>query len=139
MDVQVNHLAVLLAALSSMVVGSVWYARGVFGAAWMKMAKVDEKRAKEGAPLALTVAFLSSLVMAYVLAHVTYLSNNFYNNSFLQDALMTGLWMWVGFQGTRILMHDLFEGRRKKLSLMNAGNELVTILVMALIIGLMKV
>ena len=31
MDVEVNYLAVLLAAASSMVVGSIWYAKPVFG------------------------------------------------------------------------------------------------------------
>ncbi len=137
MDVQVNYLAVLLAAASSMAVGSIWYAKSIFGAEWMKLAKIDEKRAKEWAPFALVVAFVSSIIMAYVLAHVAYLSNNFYSNSFLQDALMTGLWMWVGFQGLRLFMHDQFEQRRKKLSILNGGNDLATIMIMALIIGLM--
>ena len=32
MEVQVNHLVVFLAMVSSMVVGAIWYARGDFGA-----------------------------------------------------------------------------------------------------------
>ncbi|MBA2279011.1 DUF1761 domain-containing protein [Candidatus Saccharibacteria bacterium] len=138
MDVQVNYLAVLLAALSSMVVGMVWYAKPVFGTDWQKLVKLSDKDMKAWAPFALVVAFTSSLVMAYVLAHVAFLSNNFYHNSFLQDALTTGLWIWLGFQGLRLFMHDQFERRRKKLSIINAGNELATIMLMALIIGLMK-
>jgi hypothetical protein len=138
MEVEVNYLAVLLAAASSMVVGMIWYAKPVFGADWQHMVKLSDKEMKDWAPFALVVAFVSSLVMAYVLAHVAYLSNSFFGNSFLQDTLTTALWLWLGFIGIRIFMHDQFEHRRKKLSIINAGNELATIMVMALIIGLMQ-
>lgn len=138
MGVEVNWLAVVLAAVSSMVVGMVWYARSTFGNAWISLARMDKKQLDQANPMALVIAFVSSLVMAYVLAHVTFLSNNYFANSFLQDALTTGFWMWLGFIGIRILMHDAFEGRRKKLSMINAGNELVTIMIMSLIIGLIK-
>lgn len=138
MNVDVNWLAVFLAAASSMVVGSVWYAKSVFGNAWINLAGLKEDDIRKGAAKALSIAFVSSLVMAYVLAHVTFLSHNFFNNSFLQDALSTAFWMWLGFQGVRALMHDTFEQRRKKLTLINMGNDLVTIMVMGLIIGLIK-
>jgi hypothetical protein len=139
MDVEVNYMAVLLAAVSSMVVGMIWYAKPVFGGDWQHLVKLSDKDMKDWAPFSLVVAFTSSLVMAYVLAHVTYLSHSFYGNSFLQDSLTTGLWIWLGFQGIRMFMHDQFERRRKKLSIINAGSELATIMVMALIIGLMGV
>lgn len=141
MDVEVNYLAVLLAGASSMVVGSIWYARGVFGNTWAKLAKVDMDKPMDGKKMGLMLGmtFLASLVTAFVLAHVTFLSNKFFGNSFLQDALTTAVWLWLGFTAARIFTHDLFEGRRKKLTLLNWGNELVTVLVMALIIGAMGV
>lgn len=141
MDVDVNYLAVFLAAASSMVVGSVWYAKSVFGGTWAKLAKVDMSKKIEPTKMAWLMGsvFLASLVTAYVLAHVTYLSNQFFGNDFLQDALMTGFWLWLGFTAARIYTHDAFEGRRKKLTLLNFGNELVTIMLMALIIGVMGV
>jgi hypothetical protein len=74
-----------------------------------------------------------------VLAHVTFLSNNFFHNSYLQDALTTAFWVWLGFIALRFYTHDIFEGRRKKLTLLNSAHELVTFLVMALVIGLMGV
>jgi hypothetical protein len=138
MDVQVNYLAVLLAAASSMVVGSVWYAKPVFGDMWTKLAKLDEKKMKQGAGSALAGAFVLSLITAYVLAHVTYLANNFFGNSFLQDALTTAFWVWFGFVMTRILTHNIFEQKPAKLNLLAIGNELVTIMLMGLIIGLFK-
>lgn len=137
MNVEVNYLAIFLAAASSMVVGSIWYAQGVFGNVWAKLAKVDMSKKIEPVQMTLLMlsVFLASLVTAYVLAHVTYLSNQFFANSFLQDALTTAFWLWLAFTAARIYTHDAFEGRRKKLTALNFGNEFVTIMIMALIIG----
>ena len=41
---EINIWAVLLATLSSMVVGSVWYTPKVFGNYWMRVAKVTPER-----------------------------------------------------------------------------------------------
>ena len=141
MEVDVNYLAVLLAGVSSMVVGAIWYSRSVFGEVWMKLAKVkmNGKMTTMDNVRLFGLAFLASLVMAYVLAHVTFLSNDFFGGSFLSSALTTAFWLWLGFTAVRFLTHDLFEGRPMKLTLLSAGNELATVMVMALVIGLMGV
>jgi hypothetical protein len=140
MSVDVNWLAVVLAAVSSMVVGSIWYMPGVFGNAWMKMTKSKMGKGASGAKMAWMYGsvFVASLATAYILAHVTFLANQFFQNSFLEDSLMTAFWLWFGFTAARIYVHDTFEERRKKLTMLNAMHELVTVLVMALIIGLIK-
>lgn len=138
MDVSANYVAVLLAAVSSMVVGSVWYSMKVFGKTWVDLAKVQMGGGKPLAPM-LGMTFVLSLITAYILAHVTFLSNHFFGNSFLQDAMTTAFWMWLGFTACRIAVHDMFEGRRKKLTLLTVGHEFVTFMVMGLIIGLMGV
>ena len=141
MEVDVNYLAVFLAGVSSMAVGAIWYSRSVFGEYWMKLAKVkmgNGMTTMDNVRL-FGLTFLASLVMAYVLAHVTFLSNDFFGGSFLSSALTTAFWLWLGFTAVRFLTHDLFEGRPMKLTLLSAGNELVTALVMALVIGLMGV
>lgn len=137
-NVDVNYLAVFLAAVSSMVVGSIWYAKGVMGTQWMKLVKLDDTGMKKGATKALSLAFVCSLVTAYVLAHVAFLSNAFFGNSFMQDALTTAFWLWLGLTATRMVTHDLFERRPTKLTMMNVTHELVTLLVMAGIIGFFK-
>lgn len=138
MDVSVNYVAVLLAMVSSMVVGSIWYARGVLGNAWIKLAKVDMK-ANKSAAMPIIVTAIVSLITAYVLAHVAYLSNSFFQNSFLQDTLTTAFWMWAGFTAARFITHDAFEGRPAKLTLINVAHEFVTLMVMGLVIGFMGV
>jgi hypothetical protein len=135
-EVEVNYWAVLLAGISSMVVGSIWYAKGVFGDTWMKLAKVDKNK-PYNMVVAMGLTFVASLVTAYILAHVSFLSNQFFDNSFMQDSLTTAFWLWLGFTVARMLTHDLFEGRPVKLITLNAAHEFVTIMVMGLIIGLM--
>lgn len=139
--VEVNYLAVLLAALSTMVVGSVWYSPILFYKQWAKMAGVKVDKDFKGAKAAFTyiTVFIAALVAAYVLAHVAFLSNKFFGGPFLASALTTAFWVWLGFVATRIYTHDAFEGRRKKLTLITVSHELVTFLIMAFIIGLMGV
>lgn len=139
MEVEINYLAVVLAMLSSMVVGSIWYAKSVFGNIWIKLAKVDVKTDTAGMMKPIAVTLVVSLITAYVLAHVAYLSNQFFDNSFLQDTLMTAFWLWLGFTAARFVTHDAFEGRPSKLTVLNLGNEFVTIMIMGLIIGLIGV
>lgn len=136
MEVDINWLGVLGAVVASMVVGFIWYARPVMGEAWMRMVKLDEKKAREAMPKAMIVAVLTSFVTAYVLAHVTYLSYIFFNETYLTSALTTAFWAWLGFTAARFLVHDAFEQRHAKLTYMNIGNELVTFLAMGLVIGL---
>jgi len=141
MDVQINGWAVLLAALSSMVVGSLWYMPAVFGNHWQRLAKVKlEQRKMTNGNMVWVYGsvFVASLVTAYILAHVTYLANQFFHGSYMSDALQTAFWLWLGFTAARLYVHDTFEMRRKKLTILNASHELVTVLVMAIIIGWLK-
>jgi ABC-type Fe3+ transport system permease subunit len=138
-DVDINYLAVVLAMLSSMVVGSIWYAKGVFGDIWAKLVGLKDEDMKQGAGKAMGITLVVSLITAYVLAHVSFLSNSYFGNSFLQDSLTTAFWVWLGFVAARIITHDAFEQRRMKLTALTLGNEFVTIMVMGLVIGLMGV
>ncbi len=143
MTVDINNWAVLLAALSSMVVGSLWYMPATFGKAWQKYTGVDAEKMRKGQSGGQMAwmygsVFVASLVTAYVLAHVAFLAHNFFAGSFLSDTLQTAFWLWLGFTAARVYVHDTFEARRKKLTLLTTSHELVTVLVMALIIGAMK-
>jgi hypothetical protein len=135
MEVQVNLWAVLAATASAMVVGTIWYSDAAFAKAWVKLAKIDIKNHPSIAkPLSITI--VSCLVTAYVLAHVAYLSNRFFHDSFLWDSVATAFWLWLGFAAARLLSHDVFEGRPPKLTAITLGNDFVTIMLMGLVIGL---
>ena len=142
MNVDINYLAVLLAAVSSMVVGSLWYMPATFGKTWMKMTGIKPNRSNMTAGKMAWLygsVFVASLVTAYVLAHMAFIGNKFFQDSFMTSSLQAGFWLWLGFTAVRIYVHDTFEMRRKKLTLLNAAHELVTIMVMAVIIGAMGV
>jgi len=136
MNIEVNNMAVLLATGSSMLVGAIWYSPYVLGKQWMKLTGVTPEKMREGGNKGMLAALARSLVMAYVLAHIVFLTHSFYQNSLIGDALTTGLWIFFGFTGFTIFMHDIFEGRKTKLSLINGAHEFVTIMVMAAVIGI---
>lgn len=137
MDVQVNYVAVLVATLSSMVIGYFWYSPMLFGKQWMKLAKIKPDPSSMGRVMGLAV--VSSALMAFVLAHMVFLANQFYGNSFFYDAVMTAFWLWLGFQFLRVLQRDQFNQRPAKETLIHIGNDFVTIMVMGIIIGLMGI
>ncbi len=135
----VNIWAVLVATLSTMVVGSLWYTPKAFGSWWMQAAKVDRAKAEAAGLRPILVTLVVSFVSAWVLAGATSIAHEFYDGTFLVDALVTGLFLWAGFTAARMITHDAFEGRPGRLTLLNVAHELVTVLVMALIIGLFGV
>jgi hypothetical protein len=139
MEISINYVAVILAALSTMVVGSIWYTPKVFGNLWMKLGNIkpDPTFNNKKAAYLYIGAFLTSLVTAFVLAYFTGIVNRVSSDGFTSAALLSGLLGWLGFTAARIHMHDSFERRRKKLTLLNVTHEFVTIMIMALIIGLM--
>jgi hypothetical protein len=131
----INYWAVIVATLSTLVIGSVWYTPKVFGNAWMRLAKVDPDNAGNAAgPIVVTV--IVSFISAWVLAGATYIAWEFYDGSFLWAAVATALLLWLGVTAARFVTHDAFEGRPSALTALNVVHELVTVLVMAVIIGL---
>jgi uncharacterized membrane protein len=138
MEVEINWIAVGLATLSSMVVGSIWYAKPVFGALWMRLAKLDEKKmeAAKDMPRIMSIALVMSFLAAFVIAHVSDISKEFFEVPALSAALLSALWLWLGISVTTVVVHDIFERRPVKLSLLTIGNQFFTLMAMGLIIGL---
>jgi len=136
---EINIWAVLLATVSSMVVGSIWYSRRVFGGYWMRMAGHDEETVRQNAVAPIVITLLVGLVTAWVLAGAIAITQNFYGGSFLANALVTALILWAGFTAARMVTHDVFDRRPAGLTVLNLAHELVTLEVMALIIGLIGI
>ncbi len=135
-DTTVNLTAVLVAAVSSMVVGFLWYSQLLFGKKWMKLIGMTEghmEAANAGMAKPYTMSFVGSLVMAYVLGLVISLTNavNW------QAGAMTAFWMWLGFVATTGANEYIYTVKPKPwtLYLINQGNILVTLLVMGAIVA----
>lgn len=131
-EADINYLAVLVAAIAAMVLGSIWYAKPVFGARWMKLVGLTDESVKQGAGPAMGIAALSALVTAFVLAHVV----DYVNADTVGAGIMTGLWMWVGFNATQLVMNSAFERRNWTLSFINLAYGAVNFAIMGLILAI---
>jgi hypothetical protein len=132
---EINVWTVLLATLSSMVVGSIWYTPKVFGTRWAKLANVDMDRPGASAVWPIVTTVIVSLVTAFVLAIATTVAWHYSGGSYLVAALTVATLGWAGFTAARFITHDAFEGRPTGLTVMNIAHELITLVVMGIIIG----
>ena len=135
---EINYWAVLLATVGNIVVGSLWYMPQTFGRRWAKLAGVDIDNPQVTAAQAWTpiiVGALMGFVTAWALAGASAIAWHFYEGSFFVAALVTAVLLWAGFTAARFITHDAFEGRPTQLTTLNIAHELVTLAVMAVIIG----
>ena len=70
--ISMNFIYVVLAALIPIFVGAVWYAKPVFGNAWMKAAGVTDEKVK-GAHMAIifVLAYILSLMISFAMVPIT--------------------------------------------------------------------
>ena len=76
-----------------------------------------------------------SFVTAWVLAGAAFISFEFYGGSFLVNSVLTAIILWAGFTAARFITHDAFDGRPSGLTVLNIAHEFVTLVIMAVIIG----
>jgi hypothetical protein len=119
-----------------MVVGTIWYSKRAFGTYWMKAVGHDEESMRTGSAAPIIVTVIVSFITAWVLAGAAAIAQAFYGGSFLSNTLLTALILWAGFTAARMVTHDAFDRRPWGLTALNLAHELVTVLIMALIIGL---
>ena len=105
----------------------------------MALARVNRDRVASRGVVPIMITVVASLVSAWVLAGAAWIAHEFYGGSFLGDSLATGAFLWAGFTAARFVTHDAFEARPMSLTSLNIAFELVTVLVMALVIGLVGV
>lgn len=133
----INLWPVLVAALATMVVGFVWYSPLLFARPWTVLmgydpndkSMMDEMR--KGAGKSYGIAFVASLVSAFVLAKVIDITTV---NSALYG-MKVGFALWLGFVTTVQLTGVLFAKQPAKLYLINTGYQLVCYLAMGAILA----
>jgi len=134
--ITINFWAVLVAAVVNMVVGSLWYGP-LFGKMWKSlMGFTDEsmKNMKLSPTQAMSMGFVTSLVMAYVLGHFVIIAGVIG----VAGAWELAFWIWLGFIATVSLGGFLWEGKPFKLFVLNAVEQLVALFLMAVVLVLWK-
>lgn len=141
MVVEINYGAVLVAAISNMILGMLWYGP-LFGKQWMKcmgwkesdMEKMkNDPKMRSKMPLYYLGGFISALVMAYVLSHII----DYAGATDLMGGVMAAFWVWLGFVATVLFSSVLWEGKAVNHYLLNVGYYLVGLVIMGVILVMM--
>lgn len=132
---ELNYFAIVVAALAGMAIGAFWYSPMGFGKQWMRLRGQDPSVMDGRMPKKeMLIQFVAILVLAYVLAAFA----SALSIPSALAALTFGFLVWLGFYATSLLDTVLWEKAPWSLYVLNAGYRLVSILVMALIIGLWR-
>lgn len=130
---EVNWLAVALCALSSLVLGAIWYSPALFAKPWQQAAGVSDERAKSGnMALIFGLTFSLSFVAAAVFA--MFLGSSMSVGAATAAGFSAGL-CWVG---AAYGISYLFEHRPLKLWLINGGYHTLQFTLFGLILGWMQ-
>lgn len=139
MNIEVNYMAVLAAAVAAMAVGFVWYGP-LFGKPWMKLkgyTKESMEKAKKGMGMMYGISFVLGLLMAYILTHVMAMSMNMFHESALSTGLTSAFWMWLGFVMPVQATATIFGDKNVKLLAIDTGHQLAALIAMGVVLGMM--
>jgi Protein of unknown function (DUF1761) len=130
---EINHLAVLVAALSSFLIGGVWYSPLLFAGSWAAMNGLSDETLKQGNMLKIFGgAFFLALVMAYNLA--AFLGPR----PTVAFGVGAGVAAGLGWVAAALGVTYLFERKPWKLFAINAGYHVVAFALMGVILGAMS-
>ena len=123
-SVDINWLAVVVAAVVNMVVGFLWYSKMLFAKDWSK-ATGKKMEDMSGGGMGYLFTTLGALIQAWVLAHFVRYAGS---DTFWQG-LVTAFWLWLAFVAVVMATNYMFESRPWRLWQINAGYFLVVLLI----------
>lgn len=125
---------IALATIASMIIGTIWYSKMVFGRKWQELVGLKDKDMKKG----MMVGMLIMLVMAFIAACVLQRFIVIANPVSYMQAIKLAIWIWLGFVVTYAVGGGVFEKRPPMLMAINLANQLITLVVMAAILFALK-
>jgi len=131
----VNYLHVFVAALVVFVLGWLWYSPLLFFEPWMRLRGMDPVATTAGATMPagkLLIELVRCLVLAYVIARFVALLGI----TSWMGAVHFGLLLWVGFPVILLTGSVLWENVPWKVAAIHAGDWLVKLLVIPIIVSL---
>jgi hypothetical protein len=135
---RINHPAVIASAAAYWVLGALWYSPLLFSRPFIALKgwTPEQLAAIQAQSHAgeIGLAFVSSLVLAYVLAHFV----KFTGAETVRTGMLTGFWLFLGFVLTTNLETVIFEGRPLGLYLINNGYHLVGFLGMGALLAVWR-
>ena len=130
----INHLAVFVCALLSLVIGALWYSPVLFFRAWQKETGLSDEQVAKAKPLK---TYSLTLLLAWIIS---------YNLAFfLGDSktnwhwgLTAGLLAGLGWASTMFGIISLFEQRSLKYMLINCGYITVYFALIGFVLGIWR-
>jgi hypothetical protein len=129
---ELNHLAILAAAIILWILGAIWYSRPLFAKPWMAIVGIqkDEAAQKSLVP-GMMASFVCDFILAFMLAHFIIWSGA---ETWGWGALV-GFIVWVGFFAAPNLPQSIYENRPFKLFAINNGYWLVGLPIIGAVIA----
>ena len=133
-NININHLAVVVAALSTFLLGGLWYSPILFGKAWQTESKLSDEEIKSANMVKVFgLSFVFSLIMSYNLAF--FLADPSVE---LKMGALYGFLTGFGWVMMAIGVISLFEQRSWKYIFINGGYMTVSFTLMGAILGVWK-
>lgn len=136
--VPVNYLSILIAAIVSIIIGTLWYGP-LFGNQWMRLMGFSRKDIEAGKKKSMrsqyALQMVGSLLMAYVLAHALIFASTYLQVTGFSAGIMVGFWNWLGFIAPVTLTNVLWEGKSWKLWLLHNGYYAITLMAMGVVLA----
>jgi hypothetical protein len=125
-SMKIKYPAVIVATLVHYILGGLWYSPLLFGNKFLQIIGWTPEQLAQmqasGPPVKeLTIAFVMSLVLVYILAHFV----QYTKARTAWGGIETAFWLWLGFIVTTQLATVIFEKRPLGLYLINIGYQLV--------------
>ncbi len=137
MEIKINFLAILVAVVVNFFIGFLWF-MPLFGKAYGKEMHFENMESKKGEMLrGMIFMVIGNFLFAYVFAHnisAWYFVPGMQNMGVLQNTLMSGLFTWLGFYFPGHLSATVWERKSWKLTFIQGGYSLVSLLVVAFIL-----
>jgi hypothetical protein len=129
--ININYWSILVAGLSTLFLGNLWYSPILFGRKWMELTGFtpEEIRDTSNIPVILSSSFITSILSAFALAMFLGPESN------ALFGMFAGFMIAVFWITTSKLNNVLFEKQKTGLFLIHAGYDIVSYLIMGAIIG----
>jgi hypothetical protein len=130
---EVNFLAVGAATVLAFALGALWYSPVLFARRWTAAHGFTPAQLEE-MPTRATPAYIVSFVSWFVMATVLAMVGPHFGES---AGLMfhTAVLLWLGFAATTGLTNNMFSGRSITVWFIDAGYQLASLTVMAVVLG----
>jgi hypothetical protein len=133
-DAELNYLAIVVVALISVGIATIWYLPAIFGKTWLALIGKRQKDLAENTAIGYLVATAALIVIMYVLSQVIFLAEA---TTPLEGAT-TAFWLWLGFTAATTAINYVFAGWERRLWLIDSGYFLTIMVIGGVILAVWR-